>query len=50
MSDIDFMQLAINEAKISNKLGEVPVGAVIVDPQGNIVAQGHNLRTGIHKE
>ncbi len=45
MNDIYFMQIAISEAKISEKLGEFPVGAVIVNPQGMVIAQGHNLRT-----
>lgn len=44
MNDVDFMKLAIDEAKISDNLGEVPVGAVIVDPRGIVISQGHNLR------
>ena len=48
MNDADFMQLAINEAKIAGKLGDIPVGAVIVDSQGVIIAQGHNLRKSNH--
>lgn len=44
MNDNEFMEIAINEAKISEKIGEIPVGAVILDPQGNIIARGHNIR------
>lgn len=37
------MRLAMEEAIKAEALGEVPIGAVIVDPQsGQIVATGHN--------
>jgi tRNA(Arg) A34 adenosine deaminase TadA len=40
---IDPMQRALELAKEAAELGEVPVGAVIVDPNtGDIVAEGHN--------
>ena len=45
MNDVDFMRIAISEARISRELGELPVGAVIVNSQGVVIAQGHNLRT-----
>lgn len=44
MNDHVFMKIAISEAKISEKLGEIPVGAVILDSQRNIIAQGYNIR------
>ena len=44
MLDVDYMRIAISEAKISDKMGEVPVGAVITNAEGQIIAQGHNLR------
>lgn len=37
-----FMALAIAEAKKAEELGEVPVGAVLVDAQGQVVATGCN--------
>ena len=37
-----FMQKAILQAKISLKKEEVPVGAVVVDSDGNILGRGHN--------
>ena len=37
-----FMHLALDEAKQSGD--EVPVGAVIVDHQGKVLATSHNLR------
>ncbi len=36
------MDLALEEARNAEKLGEVPVGAVIVDDAGNIVGRGFN--------
>ncbi|UOF94002.1 MAG: nucleoside deaminase [Bordetella sp.] len=36
------MQLAFKQAELSYLLGEVPVGAVILDKQGNVIAKGHN--------
>ncbi|MGG0720406.1 tRNA adenosine(34) deaminase TadA [Robertmurraya massiliosenegalensis] len=38
-----FMKEAIEEAKEAEKLGEVPIGAVIV-LNGKIIARAHNLR------
>lgn len=42
--DEEMMLLAIEEAKKAAEIGEVPVGAVIVDEAGEIIATGHNLR------
>lgn len=39
---INYMEYALQEALISEKLGEVPIGAVIVK-DGEIVGRGHNL-------
>ena len=36
------MQAALAEARAAAKRGEVPVGAVVVDPAGNIVAAAGN--------
>ena len=40
--DETFMDLALEEARNAERLGEVPVGAVIVDAGGNIIARGFN--------
>jgi tRNA(adenine34) deaminase len=37
------MSLALREAAKAAKLGETPVGAVILSPQGEVVASAHNL-------
>lgn len=44
-----FMQRAIELAKQAETLGEVPVGAVVVDPERNvIVGEGKNLTISNH--
>lgn len=50
MSDtIDPMQRALELAQRAAERGEVPVGAVIVDPaNGQIVAEGHNKPIAAH--
>ncbi|SIT93473.1 tRNA adenosine(34) deaminase TadA [Edaphobacillus lindanitolerans] len=42
-ADRRFMSLAIEEARKAERLGEVPIGAVIVK-DGEIIARAHNLR------
>ncbi len=37
-----FMQKALDQAKLAFKIGEVPVGAVIVDSDGEVLAKGYN--------
>jgi len=36
------MNIALKEAKISFEEGEIPVGAVIVDDKGLVIARAHN--------
>ena len=43
-----YMSFALKEAKKAAALGEIPVGAVIVDPMGKVIARAHNL-TENHK-
>ena len=40
--DAQFMSLAIEQAQAAWRLGEVPVGAVVVDAQGNVLGTGYN--------
>jgi len=42
MNHEHFMQLAIEQAKKAQKIEEVPVGAIITDAEGNILASAHN--------
>jgi tRNA(adenine34) deaminase len=37
-----FMELAIIQARLAEDIGEVPVGALIVDADGQVIAQDHN--------
>jgi tRNA(adenine34) deaminase len=42
VTDLDFMQLALDEASSAEAAGEVPVGAIVVDAGGQIIARGNN--------
>lgn len=46
-TDLDYMHLAIEEALAAEAAGEVPVGAILVSPEGEILGRGNNqvLRT-----
>lgn len=44
MPHIKYMKVAISLAKIAYQNGDVPVGAVIVDPNGSIIGQGYNSK------
>ena len=46
--DAFYMHAALAEADQAYALGEVPIGAVLVDEAGEIVARGHNLRERDH--
>jgi tRNA(adenine34) deaminase len=39
-----WMRLALAEAAAAERAGEVPVGAVVVDASGQVLARGHNER------
>jgi tRNA(adenine34) deaminase len=40
------MRLALQEAGKALQHGDVPVGAVVLDPEGSVIAQAHNDREG----
>jgi tRNA(adenine34) deaminase len=48
--DIIFMQAALAEAQKAAALGEVPIGAVVVNEYGEIVATGHNRVESTHTQ
>ena len=48
MTFTSHMQTALDEARRAADRGEVPVGAVIVDPAGRIVAQAGNRTRELH--
>lgn len=41
--DIRYMRLALAEARAAEALGEIPIGAVVVAPDGAVLGRGHNL-------
>jgi cytosine deaminase len=44
MTDEELMDAALAQAQKSYDEGGLPIGAVLADAQGNIVARGHNKR------
>ena len=42
LSDVHYMQLALEQAELAAERGEVPVGAVLVDAQGMVLASDGN--------
>jgi tRNA(adenine34) deaminase len=46
--DEEFMDIALDEARRAENAGEVPVGAVIVDAEGNVIARGFNQPISTH--
>jgi tRNA(adenine34) deaminase len=44
LHDEQWMREALSEARVAAARGEVPVGAVIIDAHGALVARAHNLR------
>ncbi len=38
------MRDALSEARLAVPAGDVPIGAVVVDADGSVVARGHNVR------
>lgn len=40
----NFMQLAFKEAEKARALDEVPIGAIVVSPEGEVIGQGYNRR------
>lgn len=43
MNDLKYMQMALREAEAALAADEIPIGAVIVAPDGTILAKAHNL-------
>jgi len=43
-----FMRLALEQAEIAWKMQEVPIGAVIVNGSGEVIAKSHNLKEITH--
>ena len=48
LSDADAMSVAIDEAHVGVGEGEIPIGAVVIGPDGRVIARAHNSREGSH--
>lgn len=46
--DEEYMEKALALAEKAFAMGEIPVGALVVDPEGNIIGEGYNLRETTH--
>jgi tRNA(adenine34) deaminase len=46
--DAFWMRQALEQAKLAAANGEIPIGAVLVDKTGELVASGHNQPIGAH--
>lgn len=46
--DVRWMTVALAEARGALGTGDVPVGAVVVGPDGEVVGRGHNAREAEH--
>jgi len=44
MNDHELLQAALEQARKSQREGGLPIGAVLANRQGEVVARGHNLR------
>jgi tRNA(adenine34) deaminase len=40
----DWVRLALAEARATDGTGDVPIGAVVVDAQGEVIGRGRNVR------
>jgi tRNA(adenine34) deaminase len=46
--DVDAVRLALGEARRAGAEGEVPIGAVVLAPSGELLATGSNEREATH--
>ena len=47
-ADESAMVLAIEEAALGGGEGEIPIGAVVLGPEGDVIARAHNEREAAH--
>jgi tRNA(adenine34) deaminase len=43
-NDVEFMKMALKLAQEAAKMGEIPVGAIVVNGDGEIISSAYNLR------
>jgi tRNA(adenine34) deaminase len=44
VSDTERMGLALDEARLAEAAGDVPIGAVVIDAMETVIGRGHNQR------
>ena len=49
MTDEHFMMMCLKEAHVAFDSEEVPVGAVILSPEGRVIARAHNLTRHVNR-
>ena len=49
MTDEHFMMMCLKEAHVAFDSEEVPVGAVILSPEGRVIARSHNLTQHVNR-
>jgi len=42
-----WMRAALREASLAEQAGDVPIGAVVTDPSGEVIGVGHNVREAL---
>lgn len=47
-ADLAAMELALAQARLGLAAGEIPIGAVVLDEQGAVLAAAHNAREASH--
>lgn len=48
MDDADYLRIALELAERARQMGEVPVGAIVVNATGKVIGQGYNQPIGRH--
>ena len=49
MTDEHFMMMCLKEAHVAFDSEEVPVGAIILSPEGKVIARAHNLTRRVNR-
>jgi tRNA(adenine34) deaminase len=47
MQDGELIGLALDEAALALPTGDVPIGAIVLSPYGEVIGRGHNVREAV---